>query len=64
MVEKLSRDDSADSVAPEILWGGAAAPVTEEPGQRVSATRFQLATENIALCHVPSIAHGAYFRAS
>jgi hypothetical protein len=63
MVEKLSCDYSADGVAPEIVRGGAAAAVAEEPGQRVGATRFQLVTENVALCHLPSIAHGGYIRA-
>ncbi len=61
MVEKLSCDNSADGVAPEIVWGGAAAAIAEEPGQRVCATRFQLVTENVALCHLPSIAHGGQF---
>src|SRR5680860_151536 len=64
MFEELARDDSADGVAPQILRAGVAATVAKEPGDRVGATRLQFLTQDIALCHYPSIAHRVSTRAS
>jgi hypothetical protein len=56
VVEELSRDDRADGVAPEVLGAGGARAVANEPGQRVGAARFEVAAEDVALCHAPIIA--------
>lgn len=51
ILQELGRDDGAHGVAPDILQSGATAAVAEEPGQRVCATRFKLATKDVAFCH-------------
>lgn len=57
VVEELSRDDSADRVAPEVVRPGATAPIPEEPRHGICAARLQLVTKDVAVCHAHSIAH-------
>ena len=57
MLEELGGHHRADRVTPPVLGPGAAAAVPVEPGDRVSAARFQLPTQHIAIAHLSSISH-------
>jgi hypothetical protein len=56
VLEERGRDDRADRMAPAILWTAATAAVTIEAGERIDATRLELAAEHITFAHVRSIA--------
>jgi hypothetical protein len=56
VLQKGGGHHRADCVTPPILRTGTTAPVTEKAGDRVGATRLQLATEHITVGHRTSIA--------
>jgi len=58
MLEEVRGHDGADDVQADVLRTGRAAAVSVEAGDRVGATRFQLATEHVAISHRPIIGCG------
>ena len=51
VLEKLSSDHGADRVAAQVLVACTATSVSVKAGERVCATRFQLAAEHVAINH-------------
>jgi hypothetical protein len=51
--EKLGGDDRANSVASAVLRTGRATTITEEPRDRISSTRLQHSTKDVAINHGP-----------
>src|SRR3546814_1551288 len=51
MAQELRGDHGADRVAAEVLGAGAAAAVSEEPGHRIRAARFELAPQDVQFTH-------------
>ncbi|MGH3471495.1 MAG: hypothetical protein ACRDPG_05555, partial [Nocardioidaceae bacterium] len=49
-------------MAPEILRACLAAAIAIEPGQGIRATRLQLITKDVAICHPSSIANADLVR--
>ena len=56
VIEKLLSDHCADGMTADVSIIGVTRAVAEEPGDRISPAWFEVAAEDIAIGHAPSIA--------
>ncbi len=55
VLEELGGHHRADRVTPAITRIGAAGPVAKPSGDRIGSTRFEVASEDVAIGHTSSI---------